>query len=107
MVRLISIDAPESRVTPKPKKDAARNIEDLNTIIAMGMEATRFVQKLGKRGDRVSLEFDVEERDRYGRLLSWVFLPDGRIVNEEIGSMQNLPKKFGPDPGRTWAVYVA
>ncbi len=73
----------------------------------MGMEATRFVQKLGKPGDRVSLEFDVEGRDRYGRLLSCVYLPDGRIVNEEIGSMQNLPKKFGLDPGCTWAIYVA
>ncbi len=35
-------------------------------------------------GDSVSLEFDVERRDRYRRLLAYVYLKDGRMLNEEI-----------------------
>jgi micrococcal nuclease len=32
----------------------------------------------------VRLEFDVQERDRYGRLLAYVYLEDGTFVNAEI-----------------------
>jgi micrococcal nuclease len=39
-VRLIGIDAPESRINKKAKEDAKRSGEDLKTIIAMGREAT-------------------------------------------------------------------
>ena len=27
---------------------------------------------------------DISERDRYGRLLRYTWLPDGRMVNEEL-----------------------
>jgi len=30
------------------------------------------------------LEFDQERKDQYGRWLAYVFLPDGRFINEEI-----------------------
>jgi micrococcal nuclease len=39
-VRLIGIDAPESRPNEKAKMHAQRSGEDLKTIIAMGKEAT-------------------------------------------------------------------
>jgi len=32
----------------------------------------------------VQLEPDVEPRDQYGRTLAYVYLPDGRMVNEEM-----------------------
>jgi micrococcal nuclease len=32
----------------------------------------------------VRLEFDAEQHDRYGRLLAYVYLDDGKFVNEEI-----------------------
>ncbi len=32
-------------------------------------------------GKTVRLEFDVEQRDRYGRLLAYVYLEDGTFVN--------------------------
>lgn len=38
----------------------------------MGKEATEFVKRLIKPGDEVRLEFDVEKRDRYKRLLAYV-----------------------------------
>ncbi len=40
-VRLIGIDAPESRVNPKARRDPGRSSEDLNSIIPYG-GATRF-----------------------------------------------------------------
>ena len=40
--------------------------------------------RLIKPGDPVSVELDVAPTDRYGRLLAYVFLPDGRLVNEEM-----------------------
>jgi len=30
------------------------------------------------------LELDVQERDKHGRLLAYVYLSDGRMLNEEI-----------------------
>ena len=33
------------------------------------------------KGARVSLEFDKEKKDRYGRLLAYVFLENGEMVN--------------------------
>ena len=32
----------------------------------------------------VCLEHDITERDRYGRLLRYVWLPDGRLANEVL-----------------------
>jgi micrococcal nuclease len=45
-----------------------------------GMEAAEANRKLVD-GKTVSLQFDVEQRDRYGRLLAYVFLKDGTFVN--------------------------
>jgi micrococcal nuclease len=49
-VRLIGIDAPESRPNKKAIKDAERSGEDLKTITAMGKEATKFVKTLVRPG---------------------------------------------------------
>jgi micrococcal nuclease len=53
------------------------------TIKAMGMRAYEFTRKLVE-GKKVRLEFDVEKRDKYERLLAYVYLPDGTFVNAEI-----------------------
>jgi micrococcal nuclease len=83
-IRLIGIDTPESRVNKKAKKDAARSHEDIAAITKMGKEATRFVKTLVKPGDPVAIEFDRQPRDKYGRLLGYVYLSDGKMLNEEI-----------------------
>jgi micrococcal nuclease len=83
-VRLIGIDAPESKINKKARNDAQRSGEDLKTITAMGKEATKFVKSLVKPGDTVTIEFDVQKRDKYGRLLAYVYLSDGKMLNEEI-----------------------
>ncbi len=74
-IRLIGIDTPESRVNKKTKKDAKRSGQDIKTIIAMGKRATEYVESLVKPGDLITIEFDAQERDRYGRLLGYVDLP--------------------------------
>ena len=83
-IRLIGIDAPESRINNKTKKDAARGNGDMETITKMGKEATLFVKKIVKPGDPVTIEFDKQTRDKYGRLLGYVYLANGKMLNEEI-----------------------
>ncbi len=67
-VRLILIDAPE----------VGDNLE------CYGDEATRFVEGLLPVGAGVRLERDVSETDRFDRLLRYVYLADGRMLNELI-----------------------
>lgn len=83
-VRLIGIDTPESRANKKAKKDAMRSGQDVRGITAMGKQATQYVKTLVKPGDTVTIEFDVQTRDKYGRLLGYVYLSNGKMLNEEI-----------------------
>lgn len=83
-VRLIGIDTPEMHESRKLYRDAKRAQEDTATIQKLGRQAYEFTKKLVE-GKRVSLEFDVERQDRYGRLLAYVYLKDdGTFVNAEI-----------------------
>ncbi len=82
-IRLIGIDTPESRPNPKLYRDVKRTGQDINAIIAMGKEATKFTRQL-LEGKRVNLKFDISPRDRYGRLLAYAYLEDGTFVNAEI-----------------------
>jgi micrococcal nuclease len=81
---LIGIDTPESRKNKKAYKDSGRSGEDIEKIIAMGKEATEYAKGLIKSGDIIKIEFDVQKRDQYKRLLAYVYLNDGRMLNEEI-----------------------
>jgi len=83
-IRLIGIDKPESRPTKKAMQDAQRTKSDIETIISHGKEAKEFVMTLMKPGDFLWLEFDVRRRDPYGRLLAYLYLPSGKMLNEEI-----------------------
>ena len=69
-VRLIGIDTPEIEHEDRPAEP-------------LGREASRFTAQLVGDGP-VRLEFDRERRDQYHRLLAYVHLPDGRLLNEEI-----------------------
>jgi len=82
-VRLIGIDTPEMHESNKLYRDAARSEQDVATIQKLGRRARDFTASL-LEGKRVSLEFDVERYDRYGRLLAYVYLKDGTFVNAKI-----------------------
>jgi len=84
-VRLIGIDTPESKPNDKAKRDSERTGQDVETIQKMGQEATEFVKKLLPEGAEVRLEFDVQERDKYGRVLAYVFIDTGIGINQPLG----------------------
>jgi len=65
-VRLLLVNAPEMSDEP------------------LGGLAREFVRGIVPPGTRVGLELDVRERDRYGRLLAHVRLPDGRTLNRVL-----------------------
>jgi len=69
-VRLIGIDTPE---TVHPSK----------AVEYYGKEASNFTRMMAE-GKRVRLEFDVQTRDKYNRLLAYVYLEDGTFVNAEL-----------------------
>jgi len=74
-VRLIGIDTPESEPNDKAKRDSKRTGQDVETINKMGEEATEFVNDLMELcpENKVIIEFDIDRRDKYGRLLAYVF----------------------------------
>lgn len=69
LVRYIGIDTPE---TVDLRKD----------VQCFGKEASNENKRL-VLGKKVTLEKDVSETDRYGRLLRYVYI-DGKMVNEEL-----------------------
>jgi micrococcal nuclease len=71
-VRLIGIDTPE--------------LHDPRTVVeCFAAEASAQTQRLLPSGTAVRLETDVEPRDRYGRLLAYVWRADDRFfVNEAL-----------------------
>jgi micrococcal nuclease len=68
-VRLIGVDTPETKHPRKP-------------VEPLGPEATEFTRSQVEDRD-VKLAFDRERRDRYGRVLAYVYV-DGKLLNEEI-----------------------
>ena len=66
-VRLIGIDAPEIKQKP------------------WGTRARKHLEKMLIASNRtVILEFDVERRDKYGRLLYYIFTPDRKMLNIQM-----------------------
>jgi len=70
-VRLIGIDAPESRRSKY--KDIQR----------FGKESKDFLVKFLKN-KKVALEYDVQKTDQYGRTLAYVYLEDGTFLNNYL-----------------------
>jgi micrococcal nuclease len=67
LVRYIGVDTPET-VHPKKK------------VQCFGKEASNFNASLVE-GKAVRLERDISDTDKYGRLLRYVYLEDGTLVN--------------------------
>jgi micrococcal nuclease len=66
-VRLIGMDTPEVHFSSQP----------------YGPEASAFAKR-ELDGQEVKLELDVQKIDPYGRLLAYVYLPDGSMFNETL-----------------------
>lgn len=83
-VRLIGIDTPESRKNAKAMRDSDRSGQDMAAIVSQGKEAAAFTRSRVKKGDSVRIETDVQQRDKYHRILAYVWLSDGTMLNEAI-----------------------
>ena len=84
-VRLLGIDTPEKYESKKLEKDAESSGMDKKTVKKLGQLASDYVKRFVE-GKRVRLERDPvnEDKDRYGRLLRYVYLEDGTCVNAKI-----------------------
>jgi len=84
-VRYIGVDTPETKHPAKGQQ-------------CYGPAASAFNERL-VGGQRVRLEHDVEERDRYGRLLAYIYRErDGLFVNAELARLGYAqPLTIAPD----------
>jgi micrococcal nuclease len=72
-IRMLLIDTPETHDPRKP-------------VEPYGPEASSFAEKELTVGTKVMLEEGVKghDRDKYGRLLAFIYLPSGKMYNEEV-----------------------
>ena len=83
-VRLIGVDAPESKHPNEPVQEGA-------------IEAYEYLKDLIE-GKTIKLEFDRQETDRYGRTLAYVWLQDTIFVNYElVRNCHAVPKTYKPN----------
>jgi len=113
-VKLIGIDAPPivfpEGIDPtlydppgEVLEEARKWGDDLGVVTKMGQEATEFVKKLYFEGKEVSLEFDVQSKDKYGRLLAYVFIPS---CLPECPALFPGTYHFVKDMGKYWHIFL-
>lgn len=69
-IRMLLIDTPESVHPTKP-------------VQPFGKEASNYLKEMLPSGTKVELEYDVEKRDKYSRLLAYIWLDD-KMMNEAL-----------------------
>jgi micrococcal nuclease len=92
-IRLLGIDTPETVHPTKPTE-------------CFGPEASARLAELAPVGTELRIERDVELRDRYGRLLAYLWSTDGTFINEALvadGYARTLPI----DPNRAHRTTLA
>ncbi|MCS7173982.1 MAG: thermonuclease family protein [Armatimonadetes bacterium] len=83
-VRLIGLDAPETSPNHRAARQAGQLGRSLQEILRLGELSRAAAGRLAPPGSTVFLELDVQTRDRYGRLLAYLWLPDGTLLNERL-----------------------
>ncbi|MBU2517329.1 MAG: thermonuclease family protein [Proteobacteria bacterium] len=87
LVRLIGVDAPEtvhSKSLARKAKSSGRSEEQEARAGAASRAALLGLVAVGERVRLVDGRPRSEKRDRYGRLLAFVYLTDGRLLNQEL-----------------------
>lgn len=84
-VRMLGIDTPEKFQSNKLDRDVERSGQDKKTIQRLGALASDYTKSLID-GKQVVLipEPNYEDKDKYGRLLRYVYLEDGTFINKKI-----------------------
>jgi micrococcal nuclease len=83
-IKLLGLDMPETTLNDRVYEKALKNSTTPAEIINRGLSGREFVKKYLQYGSQIWIEFDVQKRDRFSRLLGYVFLTDGRMLNEII-----------------------
>ncbi|MEN3015171.1 MAG: thermonuclease family protein [bacterium] len=78
-VRLIGIDTPESTENKKLTRDSQRTQLSEQQIIQMGLKSKQFTKNVIT--PIVYLEYDIQKHDKYGRILAYVYLENGQMLN--------------------------
>ena len=81
-VRLIGIDTPEQQASSRDMFLEKQGIS-VTRQREISEDAKMFNIRLVK-GRMVALSLDHPPRDRYGRLMAYVYLPDGRLLNRML-----------------------
>lgn len=85
-VRLIGVDAPESK----------RSL--FQDIAPFGEESAKYVKRRLTKGRRVFLYYDAESRDKFGRVLAYVYLANGEFFNATLAKKgYAFAKRFPPN----------
>jgi micrococcal nuclease len=82
VVRVVDGDTVVLRSAGKSRLIGVDTPEVFGDQECFGREASAFAKRLLRPGLQIRVERDVEERDRYGRTLIYLRLPDGRSFNE-------------------------
>ena len=84
-IRLLGIDAPEVSNCKKLIQDERETHLPGQLLIELGRASKQFVTSLVPIGTRVTyVSVSSSNVDVYGRLLAYVYLSDGRCINQEI-----------------------
>jgi micrococcal nuclease len=81
-VRLLGIDAPEHEDSERDRFYRRWDIPP-QRLRSISRSAVAYLIRTAK-GREVTLVLDREPRDRYGRLLAYVYLPDGALLNRTL-----------------------
>jgi len=82
-VRLIGIDAPEREASKRDRYYQQQHQIPPRQLRETSRKALDFMIRHVK-GRQVTLTFDRERHDRYGRTLAYLFLADGTLLNQQL-----------------------
>lgn len=93
-VRLNGIDAPELKKCPKLLQDERETHLAGQLLMKLGRLSLNYLLELAPVSTNCSLEIEHKNStDLYGRTLAYIYLPDGRCVNELMVS-EGFAKPF-------------
>ncbi len=82
IVRMVGIDCPEFHHNQKAEKDAKEWGIPLSDVFHAGRSARNFLSSISPNGMGITME--VTGEDKYKRTLAYLYLQDGRCLNETL-----------------------
>ena len=82
-VRLVGIDTPEKEANRRDRDFTRLGADSAARLRRSGRDTLRYLIRTVK-GQRVRLELESPARDKYARLLAYVWLEDGSMLNRQL-----------------------